>query len=80
MALLLAQARNIPQANAELKAGRWERNGGKGVELAGKTLGLVGLGRVGTLVASRAAGVRDAGDRVRSLRLRASERRSWAWT
>ena len=54
MALLLAQARNIPQAHGELHAGRWDRGRWEGVELAGKTLGLVGLGRVGTLVAQRA--------------------------
>jgi D-3-phosphoglycerate dehydrogenase len=56
MALLLAQARNVPQANAALKTGAWERSRWQGVELAGKTLGLVGLGRVGSLVAQRAAG------------------------
>ncbi|HEY7762330.1 MAG TPA: NAD(P)-dependent oxidoreductase, partial [Actinomycetota bacterium] len=56
MALLLAQARNTPQAHAALKAGSWERSTWEGVELAGKTLGLVGLGRVGALVAQRAAG------------------------
>ncbi len=54
MALLLAQARNVPQANAEVRAGSWDRQRWEGVELAGKTLGLVGLGRVGTLVAQRA--------------------------
>jgi D-3-phosphoglycerate dehydrogenase / 2-oxoglutarate reductase len=54
MALLLAQARNVPQAHGELSEGRWERARWEGVELAGKTLGLVGLGRVGTLVAQRA--------------------------
>jgi D-3-phosphoglycerate dehydrogenase len=54
IALLLAQARNIPQAHGELHAGRWDRGRWEGVELAGKTLGLVGLGRVGTLVAQRA--------------------------
>jgi D-3-phosphoglycerate dehydrogenase len=53
-ALLLAQARNIPQAHAALREGRWERARYQGVELAGKTLGIVGLGRVGTLVAQRA--------------------------
>ena len=56
MALLLAQARNVPQAHAALKAGAWERSRWEGVELAGKTIGLVGLGRVGGLVAQRAAG------------------------
>jgi D-3-phosphoglycerate dehydrogenase len=53
MALLLAQARNVPQAHAALVAGRWERSRWEGVELHGKTLGIVGLGRVGTLVAQR---------------------------
>ena len=55
VALLLAQARNIPQADAALKAGRWERTEWEGVELAGKTLGVIGLGRVGALVSQRAA-------------------------
>ena len=54
LALLLAQARNVPQADHALRAGVWERSRWEGVELAGKTLGLVGLGRVGTLVAQRA--------------------------
>jgi D-3-phosphoglycerate dehydrogenase len=54
LALLLAQARNIPQAHAALKGGRWERSRWEGVELHGKTLGIVGLGRVGALVAQRA--------------------------
>jgi len=54
MALLLAQARNIPQASAALKQGRWERSRWEGVELYGKTLGVIGLGRIGTLVAQRA--------------------------
>jgi D-3-phosphoglycerate dehydrogenase len=55
LALLLSQARNIPQAHADLVEGRWERSRWEGVELAGKTIGLVGLGRVGSLVAARAA-------------------------
>jgi D-3-phosphoglycerate dehydrogenase len=55
MALLLAQARNVPQAHAALVAGRWERSRWEGVELHGKVLGVIGLGRVGTLVAQRAA-------------------------
>lgn len=51
--LLLAQARNIPQADRDLKAGAWNRTKWEGVELNGKTLGIVGLGRVGVLVAQR---------------------------
>jgi D-3-phosphoglycerate dehydrogenase len=54
MALLLAQARNIPQAHAALKNGKWERSKWEGVELHGKTLGIVGLGKIGALVAQRA--------------------------
>jgi D-3-phosphoglycerate dehydrogenase len=54
MALLLAQARNIPQAHRALSEGRWERAKWEGVELADKTLGIVGLGRIGKLVAQRA--------------------------
>ncbi len=55
LAMLLAQARNIPQAHAALVAGRWERSQWEGVELADKTLGVIGLGRIGSLVAQRAA-------------------------
>lgn len=55
MALLLAQARRIPEADASLRAGRWERKELSGVELYGKTLGIVGLGRIGAQVAKRAA-------------------------
>src|SRR6478672_1362917 len=53
IALMLAQARNIPQADADLKAGQWNRSRWAGVELYGKTLGILGLGRVGVLVAQR---------------------------
>ena len=54
IALLLAQARNIPQAHAALREGRWERARWEGVELNDKVLGVIGLGRVGKLVAQRA--------------------------
>jgi D-3-phosphoglycerate dehydrogenase len=53
IALILAQARNIPRADAALREGRWERSRFQGTELYGKTLGVIGLGRVGTLVAQR---------------------------
>lgn len=51
--LIVATARNIPQANAALKNGEWKRSKYTGVELSEKTLGVVGLGRIGTLVAQR---------------------------
>ena len=54
IALLLAQARNIPQAHAALIEGRWERSKWEGIEVSGKTLGVLGLGRIGALVAQRA--------------------------
>jgi D-3-phosphoglycerate dehydrogenase len=55
--LIVALARNIPQAHAALKQGRWERSRWGGVELAGRTLGIVGFGRIGQQVARRAAGL-----------------------
>ena len=53
-AMLLAVARNVPQGHASLREGRWERSSLQGVELAGHTLGVVGLGRIGSGVAARA--------------------------
>ena len=53
-ALLLALCRNVPQANARLREGAWERQTFLGTQLAGKTLGVIGLGRIGRLVAARA--------------------------
>jgi D-3-phosphoglycerate dehydrogenase len=55
--LLVALARNIPQAHAALKDGRWERSKWGGVELAEKTLGVLGFGRIGQQVARRAVGL-----------------------
>ena len=55
LAMLLAVARNVPQAHAALVEGRWERSRWEGVELLDKTLGIAGLGRIGKLVAQRAA-------------------------
>jgi len=56
LALLLALARNVPQANDSLKSGKWDRNAFTGSQLEGKTLGIIGLGRVGLAVARRALG------------------------
>jgi D-3-phosphoglycerate dehydrogenase len=57
LGLLLALARNIPQAHAALVAGRWERSKWGGIELADKVLGVLGFGRIGRLVARRAVGL-----------------------
>ncbi len=56
MALLLALARNIPQAHASLTGGAWERSRFSGIELHEKTLGILGFGRIGQLVSQRARG------------------------
>jgi D-3-phosphoglycerate dehydrogenase len=58
IALLFATARQIPQANASTHAGKWEKSKFMGVEITGKTLGLVGCGNIGSVVASRVIGLR----------------------
>jgi len=55
--MLMALARLIPPADASVRAGKWERTKFVGTQLAGKTLGVVGLGRIGREVARRAAGL-----------------------
>ena len=55
MALMLALARNVPQAYASMKEGQWQRSAFMGIEVRNKTLGIIGLGRVGSEVARRAA-------------------------
>jgi len=57
IALMLSLSRNIPQANASLKSGAWKRNEFMGTEVRGKTLGIIGLGNVGSEVARRAHGL-----------------------
>jgi D-3-phosphoglycerate dehydrogenase len=57
LTLLMALARHIPAADASVRQGKWERNKFVGTQLAGKTLGVVGLGRIGREVARRAAGL-----------------------
>ena len=58
ISLMMALARHIPQAVASVKVGKWDRNKFVGVELCNKTLGVIGLGNVGRIVAERAAGLR----------------------
>jgi D-3-phosphoglycerate dehydrogenase len=57
ISFIMALARRLPQANASLQSGKWERTKFMGFEVRGKTLGLVGLGRIGTEVARRARGL-----------------------
>ncbi|MSO84706.1 MAG: phosphoglycerate dehydrogenase [Rhodospirillales bacterium] len=58
LALMMALARQIPEANASTHAGKWEKNAFMGVELMGKTLGVVGCGNIGSVVADRARGLK----------------------
>jgi D-3-phosphoglycerate dehydrogenase / 2-oxoglutarate reductase len=58
IALMMALARHIPQAVASLKSGKWERNKFIGAELCNKTIGVIGLGNVGRIVAERASGLK----------------------
>ncbi len=58
IALMFALARQIPEADVSTQAGKWEKNRFMGVEVTGKTLGLIGAGNIGSIVASRALGLR----------------------
>ena len=58
IALIFALARQLPEANAQTQQGLWPKNGFMGVEVTGKTLGLIGAGNIGSIVASRAIGLR----------------------
>ncbi|MBM3566425.1 MAG: phosphoglycerate dehydrogenase [Alphaproteobacteria bacterium] len=58
IALMMALARQIPEANASTHAGKWEKNAFMGVELLGKTLGIIGCGNIGAVVADRAQGLK----------------------
>ncbi len=58
ISMLMALARQIPQANASIKAGRWEQDRFLGVEITGKTLGVLGAGKIGRLVVERALGLK----------------------
>ncbi len=57
ISMMLSLARNIPQATASMKAGKWEKKSFMGREVTGKTLGIVGIGRIGSIVANRAQGL-----------------------
>ncbi|ACI99183.1 phosphoglycerate dehydrogenase [Rhodospirillum centenum] len=58
IAMMMALARDIPEANASTHAGKWEKNRFMGVELYGKTLGVIGCGNIGSIVADRALGLK----------------------
>jgi D-3-phosphoglycerate dehydrogenase / 2-oxoglutarate reductase len=58
IAMMFASAREIPQADASTQAGKWEKNRFMGVELTGKTLGVIGCGNIGSIVAERALGLK----------------------
>ncbi|MEO3434201.1 phosphoglycerate dehydrogenase [Inquilinus sp. CAU 1745] len=58
IAMMFALAREIPEANASTHAGKWEKNRFMGVELFGKTLGIIGAGNIGSIVADRALGLK----------------------
>lgn len=58
IAMMMSLSRNIPQATASMKAGKWEKKSFMGREVTGKTLGIFGIGRIGAIVASRAQGLR----------------------
>ena len=58
IALMFALARQLPEADAQTQAGKWPKNAFMGVEVTGKTLGLIGAGNIGSIVASRALGLR----------------------
>jgi D-3-phosphoglycerate dehydrogenase len=58
VAMLVALARKIPQATASMKSGKWDKKKYEGTELTGKTLGILGVGNIGSVVASRAQGLR----------------------
>ncbi len=58
ISLMMALARNIPQATASLRAGKWEKKLLSGVEISGKVLGIIGLGQIGRIVAKRSKGLK----------------------
>lgn len=57
VSMMMALARKIPQATSSMKAGKWEKKLFEGVEMTGKTLGIIGIGNIGSIVANRAQGL-----------------------
>ena len=84
IALLLAAARHVPAADASLRQGQWKRSSFTGVELSGKTVGIVGLGKIGQLVAQRMAAFGVTLSRTtptsRPPAPRSSASSCWRWT
>ena len=78
IAMMLALSRNIAPAYQSLIEGNWDRNSYMGTQLADKTLGIVGLGRIGQAVATRAKALRNARARLRPVPVDASGLRNWA--
>ena len=62
--MMFAVARQIPKADASTQAGKWEKNRFMGVEITGKTLGVIGCGNIGSIVAARARRAEDACHRL----------------
>ena len=76
IALMFALARQIPAADASTQAGKWEKNRFMGVELTGKTLGIIGCGNIGSIVADARPRAEDARHRLRSVPDRRARRRA----
>ena len=64
IAMMMAVARQIPEASASTHAGKWEKSRFMGVELTAKTLGVIGAGNIGSIVCDRAQGAQDEGHRL----------------
>jgi phosphoglycerate dehydrogenase-like enzyme len=76
IAMMFALAREIPQADASTQAGKWEKNRFMGVEITGKTLGVIGCGNIGAIVADRAHRPAHEGHRLRSVPVAGARRDS----
>ena len=77
ISLMLACARQIPAADLSTQAGKWEKSRFMGVEITNKTLGLIGCGNIGAIVANRAVWPEDESGRLRSISFRGTGKRTW---